>query len=865
MFGKRMTSKEIRQSFLDYFRNLPKKEHEIVPSAPVIPHGDKTLLFTNAGMNQFKDVFLGVGSRSYTRAADTQKCIRVSGKHNDLEEVGHDTYHHTFFEMLGNWSFGDYYKKEAIEWAWDLLTNVWGIDKSRLFATVYRRDDETFELWSKVTDIEPSHILRFEAKDNFWEMGDTGPCGPCSEIHYARLRHTEGAGALVNAGSPDVIEIWNLVFIQYNRTPDGMLEELPMKHVDTGMGFERVCAVLQDKSSNYDTDVFEPYFKAISGMGPMVSYGTSTEGDIAMRVIADHVRTLTAAIADGALPSNDGRGYVLRRILRRAARYGRNLGFKEPFLFQLASVVAEQMSSVFPEMRDRLDLVQKVIRAEEESFNVTLDRGLALFEEIAEAVEDSESPSIAGEDAFKLYDTFGFPIDLTQVLARERGLSVDMPRFEELLQEQKDRSLRVHAAKKQVITATMELSDVESLFTGYDAFEDSGRLLVAEGNTVILNRTPFYAESGGQISDTGVLIIEGNPHRVKDVRKAGAAIAHILEEEAVEVSADSTVHASIDRPRRIDIMRNHSATHLMHSALRKVLGEHVHQAGSLVTEDHLRFDFSHYQKVTSEELREIEAIVNEKIRESIRLIHHRNIPFEEAKKMGALMFFGDKYGARVNVVDFGPFSREFCGGTHIPNTAEIGLFKFVSESSIASGVRRVEAVTGRGVEHWLMEREHKYSELSREYEELQAEKQKLEKELTKLRIEARRDEIKRLAGAGVPVKGTNVRVIAAEIVARDSDELKSLGEMLREELKYGAVAVLGAKLAEDKISLVSMVTDDLIKEKKLQAGKLIGQIAEIVGGKGGGRPQFAQAGGKYPERLQEALSQVPGIVRESLK
>ncbi len=856
-----MTSKEIRQSFLDFFR---ERGHEIVPSAPVIPHGDKTLLFTNAGMNQFKDVFLGEGSRSYSRAADTQKVIRVSGKHNDLEEVGHDTYHHTFFEMLGNWSFGDYYKKEAIGWAWELLTKVWGLDKSRLYATVYETDDEAFELWKDVTDIDPTHILRFGAKDNFWEMGETGPCGPCSEIHYDHTPDKSG-GKLVNAGVPEVIEIWNLVFIQYNRNPDGSLEELPMKHVDTGMGFERICAVLQGKKSNYDTDVFQPYFSAISRIGPKLSYGGAPDVDIAMRVVADHVRTLTAAIADGALPGNEGRGYVLRRLLRRACRYGRNLGFKEPFLYQLAGTVAEQMGSIFPEMKDRLELVQKVIRAEEESFNVTLDRGLALFEEIAKIAEDSESPSIAGEDAFKLYDTFGFPIDLTQVLARERGLTVDMPRFEELLQEQKDRSLLVHASKKQVITAVTELADVESLFTGYDVFEDTGRTLVVEGNTVILNRTPFYAESGGQISDTGVLVIEGNPHRVKDVRKAGSAIAHILEEETIDAPQNAVAHASIDRSRRIDIMRNHSATHLMHSALRKVLGEHVHQAGSLVTPDHLRFDFSHYQKVTPEELREIEAIVNEKIRESIRLIHHRNIPFEEAKKMGALMFFGDKYGARVNVVDFGSFSREFCGGTHVANTAEIGLFKFTSESSIASGVRRIEAVTGRGIEHWLQEQEKKHSDLSREHEALLAEKQKLEKELTKLRLEARREEMRRLADAAHPLDGTTVRFISSEILVRDSGELQSLGEMLREELKQGAVAILGAKLAEDKVSLVSMVSDDLVKEKKLKAGELIGKIAEIVGGRGGGRPQLAQAGGRYPDRLREALTNAESLVRDSLK
>ena len=795
-----MTSKEIRTSFLEFFR---ARGHEIVPSAPVIPHGDKTLLFTNAGMNQFKDVFLGEGSRSYTRAADTQKVIRVSGKHNDLEEVGHDTYHHTFFEMLGNWSFGDYYKKEAIAWAWELLTSEWKLDKSRLYATVYESDDESYALWKDVTDIDPTHILRFGAKDNFWEMGDTGPCGPCSEIHYDSTLDKSG-GALVNAGVPQVIEIWNLVFIQYNRNPDASLEELPMKHVDTGMGFERVTAVMQGKSSNYDTDVFQPYLQWL-GKRTRKTYGTDERSDIAMRVIADHVRTLVAAIADGALPGKEGRGYVLRRILRRAVRYGRNLGLSEPFLFDLAVVAAEQMGHVFPEMADRLDLVRKVIRSEEESFFVTLDRGLALFEEIAQEVETTESPVIAGEDAFKLYDTFGFPIDLTQILARERGMTVDMPRFEDLLREQKERSLRVHASKKQVISAVTEVSGIESTFTGYDLFEDAGKTLLVEGNTVILDRTPFYAESGGQISDTGILTIDGNPYRVKDVRKSGSAIAHILEEESVDASEGATAQATVDRLRRIDIMRNHSATHLMHATLRKVLGEHVHQAGSLVTPDHLRFDFSHFQKVTPEELREIEAIVNEKIRESIKLIHHRNIPFEEAKKMGALMFFGDKYGARVNVVDFGSFSREFCGGTHVANTAEIGLFKFISESSIASGVRRIEAVTGRGVEHWLLDQERKFSELGREMESLQSERQKLEKELAKLRMEARRGEMRTLVSEAHPLDGTKIRLIAGEVLARDSAELQSLGEMLRAEMGAGMVAVLGAKLEEDKVSLVAAV------------------------------------------------------------
>ncbi|HET6511134.1 MAG TPA: alanine--tRNA ligase [Candidatus Kapabacteria bacterium] len=854
-----MTSSEIRQSFLDFFRS---KGHEIVPSVPVIPHGDKTLLFTNAGMNQFKDVFLGEGTRPYSRAADTQKCIRVSGKHNDLEEVGHDTYHHTLFEMLGNWSFGDYYKKEAIAWAWELLTKVWGLEKERLYATVFEEDLEAEELWKSETDIDHSHIIRSGAKDNFWEMGDTGPCGPCSEIHYDST--PDGSGKeLVNMGSPRVIEVWNLVFIQYNRNADGSLTPLPKTHVDTGMGFERICATLQKKLSNYDTDVFTPYIDWLAKRSN-IKYGHSEETDIAMRVIADHVRTLTCAVADGALPGNEGRGYVLRRILRRAARYGRKLDLFDPFINELSGVVADVMGGVFPELREKLGHVQRVIRAEEESFNVTLDRGLAMFEEIAMRAKNTESPSIEGDEAFKLYDTFGFPVDLTQVLARERGLDLDMDRFTELLQEQKDRSLRVHASKKQIVQANLETIDASSEFTGYENFEDSGRTLFVEGNTVVLDRTPFYAESGGQISDTGTLKIGENFYAVKDVRKVGSAIAHVIDADSIAEEMGVTAHSSIDVPRRRDIMRNHSATHLMHSALRKVLGEHVHQAGSLVTPDKLRFDFNHYEKLSQDQVREIEAIVNDKVRESIRLIHHRNIPFEEAKKMGALMFFGDKYGTHVNVVDFGPFSREFCGGTHVGNTAEIGLFKLTMESSIASGVRRVEAVTGKGIEQWLTEQEQKYSELSREYESVQEEKRKLEKELTKLKLEGRRAEMKQLASQAKPVNGSNVSIITKELTVFDAEELKSLAEMLREEMKQGTVGVIGAKLAEDKVSLISIVTDDLIKEKKLQAGKLVTQIAEYVGGKGGGRPQIAQAGGKYPERLAEALSKVPEIVQSSL-
>lgn len=855
-----MTSSEIRQSFLDFFKS---KGHTIVPSAPVIPHGDKTLLFTNAGMNQFKDVFLGEGTRPYTRAVDTQKCLRVSGKHNDLEEVGHDTYHHTLFEMLGNWSFGDYYKKEAIGWAWELLTKVWGLDKSRIYATVYENDDEAFEVWKTVTDIDPSHIQRHGAKDNFWEMGETGPCGPCSEIHYDRTPDKSG-GPLVNAGVPEVIEVWNNVFIQHNRRADGSLEDLPAKHVDTGMGFERICAVMQGKDSNYDTDVFMPYINWQSQKSG-IAYGTKEEADIAMRVISDHVRALTCAIADGALPGNEGRGYVLRRILRRAARYGRKLSFTEPFLCDLSAIVVATMGVAFPELRERKDLVYKVLKAEEESFNATLDRGLSLFDEISSRESESESPYISGEEAFKLYDTFGFPIDLTQVLAHERGLTVDMAKFEELLAEQKQRSKSVHQAKKHREIASSELVDVESEFLGYEELEGKGRVLMVEDDLVVLDKTPFYAESGGQVSDSGVLMIGGNAFRVVDVRKLGGgkAIGHVIDDVGQMIAEGTEADASVDMIRRFDIQRNHSATHLMHSALRQILGEHVHQAGSLVNEKQLRFDFSHYQKVSEEEIRAIEELVNEKLREAIPLIHHRSIPFEEAKKMGALMFFGDKYGSHVNVVDFGPFSREFCGGTHVKNTSEIGLFKLISESSIASGTRRIEAVTGRGIEQWLYNELAKSDELSREREKLEDEKRKLEKEIAKLKLGQRLDEAKQIIGSAKMLDGTSIKVISKEVAASSGDEFKAFAEMVQQNIGNGTVIVLGGK-PDDKVSLIAIVSDDVAKEKKVQAGKLVGAVAEIVGGKGGGKATLAQAGGKHPEKLGEALASVVTIVKGML-
>ncbi len=696
-----MTSAEIRDSFLDFFRS---KDHTIVPSSPVIPFNDPTLLFTNAGMNQFKDVFLGTGTRPYKRAADTQKCIRVSGKHNDLEEVGRDTYHHTFFEMLGNWSFGDYYKKEAIAWAWELLTKVWKLPKHRLWATVYTNDDEAEELWKKVTDIDHTHVLRFGEKDNFWEMGETGPCGPCSEIHIDRTPNATATASMVNAGLADVMEIWNLVFIQFNRDENGTLTPLPAKHVDTGMGFERICSVIQGKKSNYDTDVFSPLIKAICEItmhkytGTLPSKKTSKQEDIdvAIRVIADHVRTLTFAIGDGALPSNEGRGYVLRRILRRAARFGRILEMHDPFIYQLVPVLVSTMSYIFPEIKQHQDHIQKIIKGEEEAFNATLDRGLERFEEYAQKAIKENSGIINGDDVFRLYDTFGFPLDLTALLAQEKGLKIDTDQFSTLMEEQRKRSREAGktTAEKQTIPLIFSGRIKEpTTFVGYNNFECTATVIDQLDNFVVLDRTPFYGESGGQVGDTGILKLNNTTISVTDTQKDGEIIIHCTENSYPSLIG-STVVASIDAERRRSIMRNHSATHLLHNALRRVLGTHVHQAGSYVAPDYLRFDFAHYSKLSEDELKAIEDLVNDKIAENIpRTPNLQNIPFEKAKKLGALMFFGEKYGERVNVIQFGDFSIEFCGGTHVQSTGEIGFFKIISESSIASGVRRIEAVT----------------------------------------------------------------------------------------------------------------------------------------------------------------------------
>ncbi len=935
-----MTSREVRQSFLDFFKS---KQHTIVPSAPVIPHGDPTLLFTNAGMNQFKEIFLGVGKRDYTRAADTQKCIRVSGKHNDLEEVGRDTYHHTLFEMLGNWSFGDYYKKEAIAWAWELLTEVWKLPKERLWVTVYKTDDEAATIWAKY--IDPSRILKFGEKENFWEMGETGPCGPCSEIHVDLTQRGDAPAALVNAGSPELIEIWNLVFIQYNRNEKGELEELPAKHVDTGMGFERVCAVMESMKSNfkkfpsnYDSDVFTPLISKISSIAKKEYKASHSDIDVAMRVIADHIRALTFAIADGSIPSNEGRGYVLRRILRRASRWGRKLDLREPFMFRLVQTLVDTMGDIFPEIVENQQHIERVIKSEEESFNQTLDRGLEVFER---AVEDVKSSKIfPGEIAFKLYDTFGFPLDLTQLICSERGLSVDVATFTQLMEGQRERSResKLHGGSdisevEQIALKSKETArqlntepfEKEFQFLGYDLTETRAAILNSEGNLLVLNATPFYAESGGQIGDTGEIVIDGKSFPVVDTQKNGKVHIHILGRDIPSYSSRHEVQAKVDSIRRYSIMRNHTATHLMHAALRKILGTHVHQAGSLVSPEHLRFDFAHFAKMNDQEVADVESIVNEKIAQNIPLQHHRNIPFDEAKKMGALMFFGDKYGERVNVVQFGDYSKEFCGGIHVKSTKEIGFFKIKMEGSSASGVRRIEALTNTYALEYLAlqnktyrERiEHAYDivddiqsihndlgatspftnedvlgldttlrkfedipelpqnivteDLKKEFSEqflrfqkleqyileLSEKKKLIEKEKMKFAMKSASSNLDAFIHQAVMIDG--IKVVSSKISASDMDGLKSLGDALRSKLGSG-VGLL-ASVIDEKVALVCVVTDDLIKSKNIQAGKLVGAVAKMLNGGGGGKPHLATAGGKDVSKLDETLKNFPSLVK----
>ena len=874
-----MNSREIRQSFLDFFA---AKEHRIVRSAPVIPAEDPTLLFTNAGMNQFKDVFLGKGTREYTRAADTQKCIRASGKHNDLEDVGRDTYHHTFFEMLGNWSFGDYYKKEAIGWAWELMTGVWKLPKERLYATVYDDDEESLKLWQSETDIDPLHILKFGGKDNFWEMGETGPCGPCSEIHIDLTPDASG-GPLVNVGDHRVIELWNLVFIQYDRQPDGTLLPLPQTHVDTGMGFERVTAVLQGKSSNYDSDVFTPLFDRITELtGVRYTATLDSATDIAMRVIADHCRTLTFALSDGAMPGNEGRGYVLRRILRRAVRYAGTLGCHEPIMYKMVEVLVRTMGDIFPELEKQRATVEKIIRAEEESFLVTLGRGTDIFNEVVAGMQKSGSTIISGEDAFKLYDTFGFPLDLTRLMAAEVGFGIDEEGFEHCMAEQKTRARMDRKGKMQAQGDAGEWQwfapEAPTEFVGYETLEAKARLVAVKPADdqrlmVVLDKTPFYAESGGQVGDHGTIETDDFCLDVTDTRKDGELIVHFVTSARDKVrdcavspadlsfAQSVSVEAAVDRDRRVATERNHTATHLLHAALRKVLGEHVQQKGSLVTPERLRFDFSHFSKVTPDELERVEHEVNAQIRQAVSVTKHADVPYEEALELGALAFFGDKYADRVRVVDVPGISIELCGGTHVGNIGQIGMVKIVSESSVAAGIRRIEAVTGAAAETLLWQEYHNLQEIKQLLKlkadeeagpkilKLLDEKKALDKQLQESRLAGLLDRMSASLESARQIGGC--RLMAEQLNGLGGDELRQAAMALRQ--KAPCAAGLLCSVTDGKVLLVGFASDEAVKSKKINAGKLVKEAAACVKGGGGGKPELATAGGKEPEGVQKAI------------
>jgi alanyl-tRNA synthetase len=893
-----LTANQIRQQFIDFF--VKKHGHTFVPSSSVVPHDDPTLLFTNAGMNQFKDVFLGTGTRPYKRAANTQKCIRAGGKHNDLEDVGKDTYHHTFFEMLGNWSFGDYFKKEAIRWAWELLTDVWKLDKSRLHVTVFEGgeglapDDEAATLWRSETDIDPAHIHKGSKKDNFWEMGDTGPCGPCTEIHIDRMPDKSG-GKLVNAGLPDVIEIWNLVFIQFNRGPDKKLTPLPAKHVDTGMGFERITTVLQGKASNYDTDVFTPIFQAIQRITKAPAYTGKLDDhkDTAYRVIADHIRALTFALTDGAVPSNEKRGYVLRSILRRAERFGRQyLGTKEPFLCDLVPVVVEVMGGVFPELKRAPDKVAKIIREEELAFIRNFDRGLELFEKVVQRTRERGSTTISGDEAFDLHTTYGFFSDITEQMAGEVGMTVDRARFEERMKDFKEQSGKDR--KKFVITAVSgELPRTDDS-RKYDHLtttaklegwvQDStvirhGTLEQDEEAALVLERTCFYAEQGGQVGDTGVIHTETGRFDVTDTQRLGDCVLHIGRVARGQLKAGQPATLEVSSS-RAHTMRNHTATHLLNWALRKVLGEHVEQRGSLVDADKTRFDFTHDKPLSAEEIADVERLVNEKIYLDLP-VTPVTMPLAEAKNIvGVRAVFGEKYPDPVRVLLIGPEepadatredSIEFCGGTHLNHTGQAGFFKIVSQDLVGKGVRRVTAVTGREAVATVQRLASVVDDLTSRFncsaEDLPRRVEVLQDEVKKLQAQLRKGAASDLAGAGdrllaqaVELNGS--KVIVGEMPAAPVEQMRQQLDRLREKAKSAVVVVGWAD--EGKVGLMSLVTDDLGK-KGLHAGKLVGEVAKVVGGKGGGPPTgIAQAGGKEAGKLGEALQLAKKLAIEKL-
>ncbi len=865
-----LTSKEIRESFKKFFEG---KGHLIVPSAPMVVKDDPTLMFTNAGMNQFKDIILGNSPAKSKRVADSQKCLRVSGKHNDLEEVGHDTYHHTMFEMLGNWSFGDYFKEDAINWAWEFLTQVAKLDPERMYATVFEgseaegleRDNEAAAIWSK--HLPADRIINGNHKDNFWEMGDTGPCGPCSEIHID-LRSEEERKAipgreLVNGSHPQVIEIWNLVFMQFNRMADGHLEELPAKVIDTGMGFERLCMALQGKQSNYDTDVFQPIIKAIGEISGK-SYGKEEMTDVAMRVIADHIRTIAFSITDGQLPSNAKAGYVIRRILRRAVRYGYTfLEQKQAFMYKLVPTLIENMGEAYPELGQQQELITKVIKEEEDSFLRTLDTGMHLLDKVITATKAEGKSEISGVEAFTLYDTFGFPIDLTQLILRENSLTVNMQQFDEEMLKQKTRARNAAAVENG---DWITVNEGDCTFVGYDNTECETTILryrqTKQKNQVlyqvVLKETPFYAESGGQVGDTGFLVCGDERIEVIDTKKENNLPIHITKQ--LPADAGATFRAEVNTKKRNACAANHSCTHLLDQALRQVLGTHVEQKGSLVTPDAIRFDFSHFQKVTDEEIEQVERIVNARIRENIPLTDYRNIPIEEAKQLGAIALFGEKYGDHVRVVKFGS-SIEFCGGTHVDATGRIGMVKIISESSVAAGVRRIEAITGEALEAHLYKAQNLMKEIHALFNNVPnlkativksiAENAELKKEIEEYAKE------KALAMKNELLKDMKerggVRYISAMLPVAPAT-VKDIVFALRQEQAENLFIVIGS-VYNDKPQLTISASADLV-ERGINAGKIVGQAAREMQGGGGGQAHFAQAGGKNPAGIKAAMDKV---------
>ena len=870
------SAKEIRESFKDFFKS---KGHQIVPSAPMVIKDDPTLMFTNAGMNQFKDIILGNVPAKYKRVADSQKCLRVSGKHNDLEEVGLDTYHHTMFEMLGNWSFGDYFKKEAIDWAWEYLVDVLKINPDRLYATVFEgyapeglsRDDEAAEYWEK--HLPKDHILNGNRKDNFWEMGETGPCGPCSEIHIDLRSDAERAEKdgreLVNESHPQVIEIWNLVFMQYNHKADGSLEPLPARVIDTGMGFERLCMALQGKTSNYDTDVFQPMLKKIGQLSGK-TYGDDKQTDISMRVIADHIRTISFSIADSQLPSNAKAGYVIRRILRRAVRYAYTfLGQKQAFLYRLVDTLIESMGEAYPELTTQADLIKKVIKEEEESFLRTLETGIKRLEKVIDDTKKVGKTTISGNEAFILYDTYGFPLDLTELILKENGLDVNEEEFNAEMAKQKQRARNAAAVEA---TDWITVNEGDSQFVGYDEYSVATKILryrkVKQKNTefyqIVLEKTPFYAEMGGQVGDTGKLYNGDEVIEITDTKRENNLPVHITKQLPKNVEAVFT--AEINKEARQATAANHTATHLLHEALREVLGTHVEQKGSYVSPQFLRFDFSHFQKMTDEEIQKVERLANKKVREAIALEEFRNMPIAQAKELGAMALFGEKYGEEVRVIKYGS-SVELCGGTHVKNTGNIGIIKILSESSIAAGIRRIEAVTGSAVEDIIYDIQSTLKQaaallnttnLIQAVEKTINENADLKKEAENVMQERIKATAEKLLAEKDIINGINVCLMTG---VRIPDMVKGVAFAIKEKSPSSTIFI-GATTYKEKPMLTVMATEDMVKAG-FNASAMVKEAAKLIQGGGGGQPQFAQAGGKNADALSLAIDKLMEIIKNS--